>query len=148
MKTMTSLVLIRKTDAASRAAWLLMALLTVVAVTTVAVPNHYAKAQDAIDPSLADRDGYVPIYSVCFEDNSFEGPSDAIYDLAAAYVPYFDGTSVEGYILLNECALQRYGAGPDDIQHVIDHELGHAAGLPDSSDPSSIMYPYYLATGT
>ena len=129
----------------SRAAWLLVALLLTAAAGLVAASDH-AAAQEAAP--AADSDGYVPIYSVCFPENEFTGEGGGIYDLAAAYVPYDNGSSIEGYILLNECALERYGAGPNDIQHVIDHELGHAAGLPDSSDPSSIMYPYYLTTGT
>ena len=142
-----SLGLVSATKAASRAAWLLVALLLIAAAGVMATPDR-AATQEAVDANIADSDGYVPIYSVCFEENEFTGEGGGIYDLAAAYVPYDNGSSIEGYILLNECALERYGAGPNDMQHVIDHELGHAAGLPDSSDPSSIMYPYYLTTGT
>jgi hypothetical protein len=143
-----SLVLQPAARIGGKVAWLLVALLLLLtAATWITVTPDRAAAQEAAAPA-ADSDGYVPIYSVCYPENEFTGEGGGIYDLAALYVPYDNGSSIEGYILLNECALQRYGAGPNDIQHVIDHELGHAAGLPDSSDPSSIMYPYYLTTGT
>jgi hypothetical protein len=149
-KKKKSRVLVPAGKPASRAVRLLMALLFTVAAGAwlTATPDRAAAQEEAVDPNLADSDGYVPIYSVCYPENEFVGEGGGLYDLAALYVPYDNGYAIEGYILLNECALERYGAGPNDIQHVIDHELGHAAGLPDSDDPSSIMYPYYEATGT
>ena len=149
MKKRKSRVLAPAGKPASRAARLLVALLFTVtaAAWVLATPDRVA-AQEAVDPNLADSDGYVPIYSVCYPENEFVGEGGGLYDLGALYVPYYSGSTIEGYILLNECALERYEAGPNDIQHVIDHELGHGAGLPDSTDPSSIMYPYYDATGT
>lgn len=146
MKKKKSRVLAPAGKTASRAARLLVAiLLTVTAAAGVMVTPDRAAAQE-VPP--ADSDGYVPIYSVCYPENEFVGEGGGIYDLAALYVPYDNGYAIEGYILVNECALERCGAGPNDIQHVIDHELGHAAGLPDSDDPSSLMYPYYDVTGT
>jgi hypothetical protein len=144
-----SLVLILKGETTTRAAWLVVALLLMVtSAAMVMVAPDQAAAQEAVDAPLADSDGDVPVYSVCYPENEFVGEGSVLYDLAAMYVPYDNGSTIEGYILLNECALERYGAGPNDIQRVLDHELGHAAGLPDSSDPSSVMYPYYIATGT
>lgn len=116
------------------------ALFTVVALTASA-PER-AEAQ-AVDPSIADSDGYVPIYEVCL-------PADpGLGDIGGGYVPYSpDGVTVEGYILLNVCALEELGAGPNDIEYVIRHELGHAAGLLHSDDPNDFMYPAYRITGT
>lgn len=113
------------------------------AVVALAVPDR-AEAQ-AVDPSTADSDGYVPVYEVCLPSD----PSLGGGEIGGAYVPYSpDGVTVEGYILINVCALEELGAGPNDIQYVIEHELGHAAGLPHSDDPNDVMYPAYRITGT
>ena len=65
------------------------------------------------------------------------------------YSYYSDGYgNVDGAVYVDDCLLADYGAGPHDRQRVIDHEMGHARGLPDSSDPSSYMYAYYTVTGT
>lgn len=87
--------------------------------------------------AMADSDGYVPVYSTC------DASSQVGY-----YTWYSDGYTVQGTIYINDCALQRLGAGPNDRQRVLQHEWGHAAGLPHSSDPSSYMYPYTTITGT
>ncbi len=87
--------------------------------------------------SWADSDGYVPIYSVCYATNE------------VGYYNYsWDAYGVYGEILINDCALDRLGAGPMDRQRVIAHELGHSRGLPHSSDPYDVMYPIFTPTGT
>lgn len=88
-------------------------------------------------PVRADSDGYVPVYSACYPG----------YELSS-YSWYHDGYATYGAIYVNDCALERLGAGPYDRERVITHEQGHAAGLPHSSDPNSYMYPYYTITGT
>jgi hypothetical protein len=117
-----------------------VALFAVVAmVVTMPAP---ADAQ-AVDPSVADSDGYVPVYEVCL-------PADpALGDIGGGYVPMDDGFGgVEGVIYVNVCALAELGAGPNDIEYVIAHEMGHARGLLHSDDPNDLMYAAYRITGT
>ena len=89
------------------------------------------------DIGFADSDGIVPIYRDCLPN-----------DLGAVYVPYYDGTNIIGNIVLNECAIERLGVGPTDLERLLEHEMGHARGLLHSDDPNDIMYPYQYVTGT
>ena len=90
------------------------------------------------DIGFADSDGYVPLYRDCLPN-----------DLGALYLPYtYDGVTVEGSIVVNECAIERLGVGPTDLERLIAHEGGHSRGLLHSDDPYDIMYPYLPVTGT
>ena len=89
------------------------------------------------DIGFADSDGIGPIYRDCLPK-----------DLGAVYVPYYDGTNIIGSIVLNECAIERLGVGPTDLERLLEHEMGHARGLLHSDDPNDIMYPYRYVTGT
>jgi hypothetical protein len=89
--------------------------------------------------TMADSDGYVPVYSVCYSGTGYLG----------YYAWYYDGYgTVYGTVYVDDCLLADFGAGPYDRQRVIDHEMGHAYGLLHSSDPNNYMYPYYTITGT
>ncbi len=89
--------------------------------------------------SWADSDGYVPVHSVCYSGTGY----------LAYYSWYSDGYgNVDGAVYVDDCLLADYGAGPFDRQRAIDHEMGHAFGLPHSPDPASHMYAYYTVTGT
>ena len=112
------------------------------AAVAVAVPDRADTAEIGYlapdsDIGFADSDGYVPLYHDCLDN-----------DLGALYVPYYDGTSIIGSIIINDCAIERFGVGPTDLQRLIEHEMGHAQGLLHSDDPNDIMYPYLPVTGT
>jgi hypothetical protein len=115
---------------------------TLLAAAVVAVAADRANAQE-VDPSIADTDGLVPIYTVCFGSDSSEP-----FVPGAAYIPFQNGDTVEGIILFDECVAEELGLGPNDIQLALDHELGHARGLTHSDDPNDIMYPVLPITGT
>ena len=125
--------------ALSTAKLLIVALL---AAATVVVVADRAGAQE-VDLSIADTDGYVPIYTVCFGTDSSEPLVPG-----AAYIPLQNGDVVEGVILFDLCVAEELGLGPADIQLAIEHELGHARGLLHSSDHNDVMYPVLPITGT
>jgi hypothetical protein len=112
------------------------------AAAAVAVTPDVAEAQ-TFDPTIVDTDGNVPVYEVCIPEDPFLG------DIGGGYVPTYDGLgNVFGYIEVNVCALERAGAGPNDLAYVIEHEMGHARGLLHTNDPRDLMYPAYRITGT
>jgi hypothetical protein len=136
-RTMTS-----RAEAARRAAKLSVAALVAAAGMVMAAPGGAGAAEIGFltpdsDIGFADSDGYVPIYRDCLPN-----------DLGALYVPYYDGTSIIGSIVVNECAIERLGVGPNDLALLLDHEMGHARGLTHSDNPDDIMYPYLPVTGT
>ncbi len=108
-------------------------------LAAAAVAAVMAQGAEASAGGWADSDGYVPVHSVCYSGTGY----------LAYYSWYSDGYgNVEGAVYVDDCLLADYGAGPYDRQRVIDHEMGHAFGLPHSSDPASYMYPHYTVTGT
>ncbi len=131
-----------RSEAARKVAKLSVAALVAAAGMVLAAPGGAGAAEIGFltpdsDIGFADSDGYVPIYRDCFPG-----------DLGALYVPYYDGTSIIGSIVVNECAIERLGVGPNDLALLIEHEMGHARGLTHSDDPNDIMYPYLPVTGT
>ncbi len=59
-----------------------------------------------------------------------------------------DGFATYGEILIDDCALDAMGAGPEDRERVLAHERGHANGLLHSDNPDDLMYPIVPITGT
>ena len=129
-------------ETARKVTKLSIAALLMAAAVVVATPDRGNTAEIGFLPpdsdiGFADSDGYVPIYHDCLDN-----------DLGALYVPYYDGYSIIGSIVINDCAIERFGVGPNDLQRMIAHEMGHAQGLLHSDDPNNIMYPYLPVTGT
>jgi Matrixin len=125
-----------------RAVRLSLATFLAAVAVAVAAPDRADTAEIGFlapdsDIGFADSDGYVPLYHDCLDN-----------DMGALYVPYYDGSSIIGSILINDCAIERFGLGPNDLQRLIAHEMGHAQGLLHSDDPNDIMYPYLEVTGT
>ena len=121
-------------EAVRRTAKLWLVGLLIAVALAVATPE---RAEASYANWWVDSDGYVPVYSACYPGVEL-----------GYYAWYYDGYAVYGTIYINECALARLGAGPNDREHVIDHEMGHAWGLTHSPDPDSYMYWYYDITGT
>ena len=129
---MERIAALRAASGSSRAVKLLIA--GVAAATVMAFSAE--KADASYGSARADSDGNVPVVSSCWPGNS-----------VGLYKWYSNGYTTQGTILINECALDRLGAGPNDRQQVIAHERGHANGLHHSSNPSSVMYPVIMMTG-
>ena len=84
-----------------------------------------------------DRAEATPVYSVCY-------PGDEV----GYYEWYDDGQgNFTDHIGINECALDRLGAGPIDRERVLEHELGHAAGYGHSDHADDTMHPYMVMWG-
>lgn len=129
-------------ESARRAAKLSAAAFVVAAAMMITTPGGAGAAEIGFltpdsDIGFADSDGYVPIYRDCLPN-----------DLGAVYVPYYDGASIIGSIVVNECAIERLGVGPKDLALLLEHEMGHAQGLLHSDDPNDIMYSVLPITGT
>lgn len=93
-----------------------------------------ALAMLAVTPDRAEA---TPVYSACY-------PGDEVGFYNWAYDEY---GNFSDYIEMNECALDRLGAGPMDRQRVLEHELGHAAGYGHSDHADDIMSPYMVMWG-
>ncbi len=139
-----------------RVAKLSMALVLITAAVAGIVPG-FAAAQAVnpsvadsnapLNPSIADSDGYVPVYEVCLPEDPSLAPIGG--HIGGGYIPLDDGFGgIEGVIILNVCALEALGAGPNDIETLIAHEMGHAMGLEHSDDPGDLMYWAQPITGT
>src|SRR5215207_11658140 len=93
-------------DIASKMVRLSLATLLAAVAIAVAEPDRADTAEIGFlapdsDIGFADSDGYVPLYHDCLDN-----------DMGALYVPYYDGTSIIGSILINDCAIERFGLGP------------------------------------
>jgi hypothetical protein len=91
----------------------------------------------AMAAAVPDRAEATPVYSTCY-------PGDELGAYNWAYDEYGNFTD---FIEMNECALDRMGAGPEDRARVLEHELEHAQGYDHSDDPYDTMYPQMLVTG-
>ncbi len=101
----------------------------------LAAPGE-AGAQE-VGVSVADSDGYVPVYYTCYA-----GAELGYYDW------YSDGYAVYGSVTIDSCAMDALGAGPLDYERLMAHEFGHAAGYGHSLDPYDVMYHYLTIMGT
>ncbi|MGI8539708.1 MAG: matrixin family metalloprotease [Rubrobacteraceae bacterium] len=107
-----------------------------VAIAAVAA-TILADEADAQVNIQADSDGYVPVIYSCWAGNE-----------VGLYSWHFDGYTTTGTITINSCLLDSMGAGPNNYQAVIDHEMGHVLGYGHSHDPYSAMYPVTTITGS
>ena len=91
----------------------------------------------AVAMAMPDRAEATPVYNVCY-------PGD---ELGAYNWAYDEYGNFSDFIEINDCALDRMGAGPEDRARVLEHELEHAQGLGHTEDPYDVMYPQMLVTG-
>ena len=80
----------------------------------------------------------TPVYSTCYGLGNEVGAYEWAVDEQGNFTDA---------IYIDNCALDNLGAGPTDYERVLEHETGHAAGLPHSSDTSDTMYPVLLVEG-
>ena len=105
-----------------------------VKLSLVALVVAAAMAMLAVTPDRAEA---TPVYSACY-------PGDEVGWYNWSYDEY---GNYSDFIEMNECALDRLGAGPMDRQRVLDHELGHANGNGHSDYAGDTMYPYMVMWG-
>ncbi len=93
----------------------------------------------ALALTIAKPASATPVYSTCYGLGGDVGSYEWAVDE--------QGNQTDA-IYIDECALDDLGAGPADYEKVLEHESGHAAGLPHSLDTSDTMYPVLWIEGT
>lgn len=118
----------------------------------VASDQYVAEQQYTDDLYVDDFVGESQYDMDQYSDAQYEGAQYATDAYSSenlgTYNWYNDGFATYGTISVDDCALDAMGAGSQDRERVMEHERGHANGLPHSENPNDIMYPIVSILGS